>query len=68
MPANLWKIEYHLIPPGAREAVDWLEDEDEAIKAAEAKGPGWMVEEVRSYLDDRSVIFTAGQSEDEEQA
>lgn len=63
--ADIAKTEYHLLPPGSREADDWFDDRAEAIKAAEAKGVGWRVQEVVSYLEERAVIFTAGASEEE---
>ncbi|MGH7018300.1 MAG: hypothetical protein ACREEY_00370 [Brevundimonas sp.] len=55
--ADEHKTEYHLIPPGEREAVDWIDDHDEAIAVAKSKGEGWKVERVISYLDDREVIW-----------
>lgn len=57
--ADIWKTEFHLIPPGKREAVDWLDDREEAIEAAKAKGDGWKVVEVTSYLEDREDIWPA---------
>jgi hypothetical protein len=55
--ADPWKTEYHLIPPNEREAIDWFDDREEAIAAAKAKGDGWKVQEVVSYLDDRETIW-----------
>lgn len=55
--ADIWKTEYHLLPPGSRDAEDWFENRDEAIAAANAKGEGWQVQEVTSYLDDKGIIW-----------
>ena len=64
--ADIAKIEFHLIPPGERDAVDWFDDKREAIAAADAKGDGWKVEEWTSYIDDRKLIHTVGRAQDDE--
>lgn len=55
--ADSWKTEYHLLPPGSRDADDWFDSRDEAIAAAKAKGEGWRVQEVVSYLDDKEIVW-----------
>lgn len=52
---HAWKTEYHVIASNG-DAVDWLDDEDEAVaKARDLKAI--RVEAVTSYLDDREQVW-----------
>ena len=60
--ASICKVEYYVLN-SAGEAVDWLDGKDDAIAAASKIGGS--VEKVTSYMDDREVVWAAGDDGEE---
>lgn len=66
---EVFKVEYHLLDPRG-EAVDWLDDRTEAVGRAVANNaldPGWRVEKVTRYNDDREPVALSDDAEDDEE-